>query len=418
MPGFEPFRGVRYTVGAQPPGATAPIDLDRVGAPPYDVIDEAERQMYARRHSRNAVRLILPGDHFVAGDRYAAAADDYRLWRYEGTLAVDPAPRFYGYRIDYADTDGTTHATVGVLGALELPARPGEGDILPHERTIAKAKSDRLDLLRATRLNLDPIWGLSLASGLTALVEAAAGDDLGGCVDDDGHRHRLFAIDDPARVAEIRNAIAGAPVVLADGHHRFETACTYRDECAQGPAGTTAATTGAHAIMTLIVELAEEQLTIQAIHRLVTLTPGFEARAALADAFSLVPVASLDAVPPSTSGLVLVERDALHVLEPRADVLAKELADEPDMLQAVDAAIVERVIAPRWADATWTFRHDADEILAQVRNGSFDAGLVLRPPSVATTRAAASARVRMPQKTTFFYPKPRTGLVFRDLDVS
>jgi uncharacterized protein (DUF1015 family) len=97
-------------------------------------------------------------------------------------------------------------------------------------------------------------------------------------------------------------------------------------------------------------------------------------------------------------------------------VLAKELADEPEMLRDVDAAVVERVVAPRWLDAaSWTFRHDAEEVVTQVHNGSFDAGLVLRAPSVATTRAAASARVRMPQKTTFFYPKPRTGLVYRDL---
>ena len=276
---------------------------------------------------------------------------------------------------------------------------------------IAKAKSDRLELLRNTRLNLDPIWGLSLASGLTDLVGGKPGADLGETIDDDGNRHQLFAIDDPERIDAIRATIAGAPVVLADGHHRFETACTYAIRRAQAAT----LTGGTDAIMALVVELADEQLSIQAIHRLVTLTPGFEARAALADAFSLVPVESLEAA--ADRGLVLVERDALHLLEPRADVVARELADEADVLRTVDAAIVERVVGPRWQDATWTFRHDATEIVAQVHNGSYDAGLVLRAPTVATTRATASARVRMPQKTTFFYPKPRTGLVFRDLDV-
>jgi uncharacterized protein (DUF1015 family) len=402
VPGFEPFRGVRYDTG---------FDHDLVCAPPYDVIDEIERQMFAARHGRNAVRLILPQDHHLPGDRYEAAFDDYRLWRCEGTLAVDAAPRFYGYRMDFRDAHGSPRSTAGVIGALALPPAPGEGDILPHERTMAKAKSDRLELLRATRLNADPIWGITLAAGLTVLVGAVPDAVLGRCVDEDGNTHQLFAIDDPERIAAIRQAVASAPLVLADGHHRFETACTYRDRRRVDPG----ATDGTPAIMTLVVELAEEQLSIQAIHRLVTLTPGFEARAALADAFSLSPVASLAAA--GDGALVLVERDTLHMLEPRADVLARELADEPAMLRSVDAAIVERVVAPRWPDADWTFRHDADEIVAQVRNGSYDAGLVLRPPTVATTRAAAAARVRMPQKTTFFYPKPRTGLVFRDLEI-
>ncbi len=411
MPGFEPFRGVRYVAGAKAPGAMHAVEFEGVCAPPYDVIDEADRHTLCARHERNAVRLILPQDHFLDGDRYAAAADDYRLWRCEGTLAVDAAPRLYGYRMEYHDAGGSPRATAGVIGALALPPKPGDGDILPHERTMAKAKSDRLQLLLATRLNLDPIWGLSLAAGLTGLVADAAGEPLGGCRDEDGNAHSIFAIDDPAQITAIRDAIAGAPMVLADGHHRFETACTFRDKCvARG-----LDPSGAASIMALVVELADEQLSIQAIHRLVTLTPGFETRAALADACSLTPIASLDEA--GDRGLVLVERGALHLLEPRPDVLARALGDEPDVLRTVDAAIVERVIGPRWPDAEWTFRHDAEEIVAQVRNGSYDAGLVLRPPTVATTRAAAAARVRMPQKTTFFYPKPRTGLVVRDLAI-
>ncbi len=413
MPGFEPFCGVRYVADFAGPAGNdwpGPLDHDVVCAPPYDVIDELERETLARRHPRNSVRLILPQDHHIPGDRYTQARDEYRLWRHEGTLAVDAAPRFYGYRMRFRDAHGAEHTTVGVMGALTLPAAPGEGDILPHERTIAKAKSDRLELLRTTHLNADPIWGLTLATGLTGLIEGAAGTDLGSCVDDDENQHSMFAIDDPQRIVAIRDIVASAPLVLADGHHRFETACTFR-EVARGAS----APPGAASIMALVVELAAEQLSIQAIHRLVTLTPGFETRAALADAFTLVPLDSLEAA--GGRGLVLVERDSLHLLEPRTDVVAKQLADEPEMLQDVDAAIVERVIAPRWQDAHWTFRHDANEIVAQVHNGSYDAGLVLRPPTVATTRAAASARVRMPQKTTFFYPKPRTGFVFRDLDV-
>ena len=204
--------------------------------------------------------------------------------------------------------------------------------------------------------------------------------------------------------------VAANPLVLADGHHRFETAFNYRNEhIAAGVADP-----GADAIMALVVELADEQLCIQAIHRLASMPSSFDARAALSDAFTFEPLESLESA--DGRGAVLVDATGMTLLVPIDAVVASALEAEAEAARNTDAAVVEHVIKSRWPQAEWVYRHDDNEIVNLVRNGTYSAGLVLRPATVATTRAAAVAGVRMPQKTTFFYPKPRTGMVFRSLD--
>ena len=425
MPGFEPFAGVRYASAPQSDRAssTAGIDLSHVAAPPYDVIDEHEREALELRSPRNAVRLILPRDIDEPDDRYAQACRTYREWTAARILVADPVPRFYGYRMEYRDLTGTPRHTVGVFGALTLPAAIGSGDILPHERTLPKAKSDRLDLLRATRVNLDPIWGLSSARGLTDLVDQL--ELLATAVDELGVHHQLFAIDDPHHVEAIRHTVGSAPLVLADGHHRFETACTYR---AEQPASDI----GAGAILAFVVELADDELCIQPIHRLLTLPEHLRRgglRTRLAEAFRVTAFSNrIDDADPSTTildleaamlregALGMIDGDGSWLLKPIETVVDHELLVEPAEVRATDAAIVEACIAPRLDGASWSYRHDPSVLASMVRDGAADAALLLRPVSVDQTRIAAAARVRMPQKTTFFYPKPRTGMVFRTLD--
>jgi uncharacterized protein (DUF1015 family) len=360
------------------------------------------------------VRLILPRDESVDGDRYERAAATFTRWCAEGVLAADPAPRFYAYRMEFTDPQGARRHTRGVIGALGLPNAAG-GDILPHERTLPKAKSDRLALLRAMRVNVDPIWGLTLGSGLTALLRAAT--PLAACTDVDGVRHELGAIDDPDAVAAIRAVVGGAPLVLADGHHRFETAVNYRNEVGAGDAG-------AAAIMALVVELAADELCIEPIHRLVDLPAGLDVRARLADAFTVhdsganTPdeVDALVARMRAEHGIGVVDGRGLALAVPRADARAAGLADEHAAVAATDAAVIEALVVPRLPGATWHYRDDARGVAALVDKGSASAAILCSPVSVEQTRAAAIDRVRMPQKTTFFWPKPRTGMVFRPLD--
>jgi uncharacterized protein (DUF1015 family) len=264
------------------------------------------------------------------------------------------------------------------------------------------------------RVNVDPIWGLSLASGLTALTEPAT--PLGSCRDDDGVVHELGAIDDPSAQAAITELVASAPLVLADGHHRFETALNYRNELRA--AGRDAG--GAGAIMTFVVELVDDELCIEPIHRLVDLPAGVDLRARLADAFTIRDVSdNVDALEDqmcAEGALGIVDERGFALAIPDASARAHALAGEHDAVAHTDAAVVEALVVPRLPEATWQYRADAHSVAALVDKRAATAAILCSPVSVAQTRAAAIDRVRMPQKTTFFWPKPRTGMVFRTLD--
>jgi uncharacterized protein (DUF1015 family) len=406
---FSPFAGIRYQ------GPTA--ELAALVAPPYDVVDDDQRAALEAAHEHNSVRLILPQDDRTEGDRYERAAGTFVRWIESGVLARDPAPRFYVYRMEFADPHGARRHTRGVIGALTLP-EAGQDDVLPHERTLPKAKSDRLALLRAMRVNVDPIWALSLGSGLTASLDDAR--PLAACVDADGVRHELAALDDADAIAAVSGIVASAPLVLADGHHRFETACNYRNELRQQGVEPG----GAAAIMTFVVELVDDELCIEPIHRLVDLPRATDVRARLSDAFEIrdaganTPegVGALEDAMRAERALGLVDGHRLALAIPRAAVRAVALAAEHPAVAATDAAVIEAMVVPRLPDASWDYRHDAHGVAALVEKANASAAILCSPVSVAQTRSAAVDRARMPQKTTFFWPKPRTGMVFRSLD--
>lgn len=401
MPDFLPFRGVRYRSR----------DLDPITAPPYDVIDADERAALAARSPHNAVRLILPEGH------YGDAARELGRWRADGTLERDPTPCYYGYRMQYTDDTGRARATDGVIGALALPAAAGQGDVLPHERTLPKAKSDRLALLRATRTNLDPIWGLTLGSGLPV----ATAEPFAVTTDDHGVRHTLAPISDAATQSEIHRVVGSAPLVLADGHHRFETAIAYRDERTAAGVGQE----GDRRVMCLVVELAAEQLWVQPIHRLLRGVGDADAwRASLATVFTVEGagantargVTALEGALRRDGGIGLVDARGLARLVPGADALRRAQAALPPALEDVPSSWFETLASPALAGLDVTYRNDATTVAALVDTGAVDAAILLPAVTVDQIRSAALAGIRMPQKTTFFAPKPRTGLVFRDLD--
>src|SRR5579884_685573 len=263
MARFEPFRGIRY----------APeVDLDSVVAPPYDVIGPEERAALVARSPHNCVQVELPVDEPAEGrDRFQQAAHLFEEWREEGVVRRDDEPTFYVSRMTFRDEAGRERSSVGVIGALELGV-PGQGHVLPHERTTPKPKSERLDLQRATRANISPVWGLAMARGLSELLAPGGSPDgthLGQAVDDEGIEHDLWAL--PAdRNDAVSRLVSSRPVVLADGHHRYATGLNYQQEvrAANGDAP------GDHdLIMTLVIELSEEQLSVRGIHRLVSGLP-------------------------------------------------------------------------------------------------------------------------------------------------
>jgi uncharacterized protein (DUF1015 family) len=409
VPRFDPFPGLRY-------GPTH--DLADVTAPPYDVIGPAERDALLARHPDNVVGIDLPvataasagtgsteADGAASNDPYEQAAATFARWQADDVLQRDP-PSFYLYRMDGLDEAGRPRHTTGVIGALEL-SRPGEGGILPHERTTKKARSDRLDLQRATRANLSAVWGLSPATGLSQLLTVDE-PPLATWTDGDGVAHSLWVVDDDERQRAIADAVASAPAVIADGHHRYETALAYRDEVR----ATNGDTAGPHDfVMCLVVELTEDELDVAPIHRLVRGLPdGFDLDAALEPFFARQPLELDGSVVPT-----LVERGALGLVT--ADEVAA-LVPRPDAFNGVrdlDTVRLDHVLAT-FPEHSLVFQHGVANVVDQVRAGEAQAGVLLRPATVAQIVAIADGGERMPPKTTFFSPKPRTGAVFRSLD--
>ena len=391
VPDFRPFRGLRYSA----PGG----DLSDLVAPPYDVVDAAGRDALLARAATNAIEVELPAG---GDDRYARAAATFAAWQADGTLRRDDQPSFTVVRMTYDGEAGGRRSTIGVVGALALSA-PGEGGILPHERTTPKDKADRLELLRATRVNVSPVWGLSPATGLSDLLTPAGPADA-TATDEDGVLHEAWTVTDPGRVGAISQVVAAHPVVIADGHHRYEVALAYAAEAADEASGS---------VMALVVELAEEQLTVRAIHRLLRgLPPGIDLVAALDPWFEIAGHGPVDetilARMDEAGALALVTPDGARLMRPRPSTVHSAGQDLDSA--RLDVALVG--LPPH----ELTFQHGWDRVAAAVAEGRADAGVLLRPATVEQIAATGRGGERMPPKTTFFAPKPRTGFVFRPLD--
>ena len=394
MPRFEPFRAIHYDLTTLDPAA--------VTAPPYDVISPSDREALCDSSDVNVVRIDLP----VGGaDPYADAAALFAQWQADGVLVTDDDPSFIVYRMEAPDEDGVVRHTTGVIGAMEL-TRPGEGHILPHEFTTPKAKSDRLDLLRSTRANLSAVWGLSPASGLTRLLHT---DSEPMChFTADGVVHTLWRIDDAERIEAIRAAIAAHPMVIADGHHRYETSLAYRDERrhADGEGG------AADAVMTFVVELVDDELLVAPIHRLLSGLPDdVDLLEAFAPFFTMEPFEITGTATvrrlQDAGALALVRTDGCWLLRPRPESMADVRDLDSSRLDLALAALPEH---------TLRYQHGVTNIRRAVAEGEAQAGILLRPVTVEQIVAIADGGERMPPKSTFFHPKPRTGLVFRSID--
>jgi uncharacterized protein (DUF1015 family) len=402
VPRFLPFAGQRYEE------ALAPIA--RVIAPPYDVVDDVERAELAARSPYNAIHVELPLDDPDSGrNRYEHAADLFASWQADGALAFDDAESFYVYRMRFVDEHGISHSSTGAIGALEIDAA-GAGLVLPHEQTTPKPKGDRLDLLRATARNTSPIWGLSLAEGLSKVcADATTGLEPIRAADDDGIIHELFVISEPSVIEEVERLVASTPVVIADGHHRYETATFYRAE----QRSTASDAPGDYdLVMALVVELTPDELFVQAIHRLISGLPiDFDLVSAFGQFFEVIlgpdDPAELGRNLVAMEALGLVTRTANYYLRPLPIVYERAAADlDSSRLDVALAALPVHELV---------YQHGTLLAAAAVAIGDADAAVLLRPATVAQIAETAHSGKRMPPKTTFFYPKPRTGMVYRFL---
>lgn len=388
---FEPFEALRYAAGT---------DLGAVTAPPYDVLSDADVDALESKDPHNIVHVDVPrgGD-----DRYEKAAATLATWVQEGVLVRDAEPSYTLYRMRFTDATGAARDLVGVFGALEV-VDLDSGGVLPHERTTKKASTDRLDLTRATRANMSPVWGLSLAGGLTELLREP-GEPIGSLTVD-GVEHIVEKVTDPTRVAAIKNNVESDDVLIADGHHRYGISRVYRDE--RREAGEQNGS--AELTMTFVGELIEDQLSIEAIHRLYHGFSHAELRAALEKRFDIFP-----APEPSPALLrEMTDEGKLALVAPDGStewLVPREGAFEG--VRALDGAWLEDALADVAHEVT--YQHGIAEVVAAVQSGQADAAVFIRPTDIVEIERTGREGLLMPPKSTFFTPKLITGLVIRPL---
>lgn len=407
---IQPFRALRYTRAAGP--------FEKLVAPPYDVIDAAERSRLAAQCAANAIHLILP-----AGDQpYAAAAALLERWRADGWLAVDSEPAMFLYAQRFA-VHGEAAERWGILAALRLESLDS-GVVLPHERTLAAPKADRLHLIRACRTNLSPIFGL-VDAPLGLGVLGGRGEPLAEFTDRVGTTHRLWRLTDPAVVEALAARIAAQQVFIADGHHRYETALAYRDERRAAEA----APAGPHAydfVLAYLCSTRDPGLVVLPTHRLLAeLTDETALLArwrselrveAFADPAGLArAVASPGGGCPRVGVVGRTGPPWLLEAYPDSDA-ARRLATLPVPLGSLDVSLLHQVVLPGVLADRFAYTHDAGEALHAVASGAAALAALVPPPRVEDVLAISRAGLTMPQKSTYFHPKVPTGLAFHPLD--
>ncbi len=434
MPQIRAFRALRFdpqTVG----------DPNLVTCPPYDVIGPDLQQTLLARHPTNAVRLdlpeIQPGEE--PDDRYRRAARLLAGWRVDGTLRKDPSPCIYVYEQIYK-VPGSKRARTqrGFFGRLRLEDLTAGSGVLPHERTLSAPKEDRYKLLRATGVNTSPVVGLfgdpggKAVKALAALATGPADTDV---TDDDGVRHRLWAVAENGPESDLVSLVLDAarrkPVTIADGHHRYETALRYRDERRANKTGE--ADPPYDYVMMLFLGTTGQKLTVLPTHRIVKGLGGEGVNDLLNHAewlFEVRPVAEradLEAAFASvarTSGgegrFGLWTRRGGAILSARRDAFAMSLRKGGPALRRLDVTLLQvaldrlcaidaaAIAAGRLAYSKSVM--DALDWVDASRDGA-DAAFLLDPTPVTEIAAVAAEGDVMPQKSTYFYPKALTGLL-------
>lgn len=445
MANILPFRGVLYD-----PAAVK--DAARVAAPPYDVIDLDYQKALHARHPNNIIRLELGLDQPDDGpsqNRYTRAAAWLRDWLNGGILRRDPHPAIYFYTIDYQPPSGTSaggaRTLKGFLATVELEEF-GTGRIFPHENTRSAAKEDRLKLLESCRANFSPIFSLfSDPEGhVLRLLEKSIDQDKPRLDfrDDSGFRQRVWTITDPAVLHEVTAAMKPKPLFIADGHHRYETALTYRrlrrQQAGLDPYGPTSTRYPYDSVLMLFSSLEDPGLTVLPTHR-VLMTPlpsADDIKQLLGGAFDIEALAfesGLQAEPEARRrflralrsagqsrpafGLALRGTKTYFLLALRDAHRPGSQASERDKL---DVSILQNQVLNRLCSASdqeaIVYTKDDDEALQLVLDGNAHGALLLNPTKVSEVRAVAASGGRMPHKSTYFFPKPLTGLVINVME--
>ena len=424
MADVRPFRAFRYAPG---------LDLSKAICPPFDIISPEQQRTLHERSPYNAVHIELAYDS--NGDRYQRAAEALKHWREDGTLLRDEQPAFYLYDQQF-EREGISYRRRLIFARLRL--EPWDRVIvLPHEQTFGAPKEDRLRLLRAIRTNTSPVFLIyrDQLARIAPLLEDPASDPPVTGFTGDGQKHTLRSIDDPRAIETLTSAFEREILYVADGHHRYETALAYRDE----RRAAVSAWTGEEPENFALVALAssgDRGLLVLPIHRVTAAdVPLSEALDRMQGLFSVEKLTSLDLIEAGLAeargtpafGLASAESDDLYLLTlAEAKTVDRLLPqDRSAAWRNLDYAIANHVILQQVLGLeesqmsdhnTLWFTEDAAEAVRHVRGGRARFALLMNPVPVTGVLDIADAGERMPQKSTFFYPKVPTGLVFNPLE--
>jgi uncharacterized protein (DUF1015 family) len=416
MADVQPLRTLRYE-----PSVAGP--LEDLIAPPYDVIDDELRAELVRKSPQNVVEIDLP-------ESYEAAAQKLADWHQRGVLTQEDEPALWVLRQDYSAPDGNTRTRTGFFARV-LVEEYGAGRIRPHERTHPGPKEDRLRLTRATRANLSPIFSLYPDAGGAAtelLAQVTSEEPFAEATDHEGTRNTLWRIADAERIAAFQAALADAELLIADGHHRYETARTYAEEVGGD---------GDHRyVLMFLVALDDPGLLVFPTHRMLTgLKDDTDKQLAirdvarrdfeieeLGDTRELEPPAGNDRV---TFGYMdsFFKRPFRFTLKDQS-IADEALAGMPEPYRRLDTAVLEALVlrgALRMSEDDIShlrgldYSKNLDDAIERVESGAADAGFFMRATPIEQVREVAEAGESMPPKSTYFFPKVPTGLVFNPL---
>ncbi len=402
---IAPFKAIRYNLHRH-------SNLSPIICPPYDVISITDYHRLSGSHPLNIVRIELPMTQGKK-DKYQVAAEFWLRWQNTRVLIREKEPSFYGYEERFS-VGNQPFFRRGFLAALRLE-KPGKGRIRPHERTFPKHKEDRLRLMRATRANISPIFGIFFDRGKTAqpLIEKRMAEKpLAVCRDTKGVTHRFWKWSDPETLKALQKVVAAGDVLIADGHHRYETAWNYAQERASQDRAKRTAKKAYRYVLTFLCSLSDPGLVIQPTHRAVRAAGGYEGwEKRITPYFTMQKISGLSALftrlrkknEHSGIGFVL-EGGKLFWLRPKSrDPSLPVVALHEGILKNIPLENISYGQNPR-------------ELVENLQRGESNAVFLLPPPDKDAFARACKAGQLLPQKSTYFYPKVTTGLVMRSLD--
>jgi uncharacterized protein (DUF1015 family) len=410
MADVRPFTAVTYDPVRVP-------DLGLVTCPPYDVISEADRDRLYDRHPYNVVRIVSgrrePGDG-PDHNTYTRACGFFRSWLWEGMLHEDTRPALYVYRQAFDDPSGKLRRVWGMLATTSL-----DDEILAHEKTMSGPKADRLALMQAVPANISPIYALyredtgAISGDLSSWSREAP--PVGDFTDDEGTRHTVWAVHDEPFHEKVTAALRPSPLLIADGHHRFETAKAYRDvrRTTDGPGPW-------DHIMTLLVDAGAQPVCILPYHRIVRRASTDDPLAAISSGFDITDIG--DATPDAIRAFEQEQWDT--GAEPAFACITGgrlfRLVAPAETIDEIPAGVLaERALEPigvHSAEEGLSFSPDGVHVAAEVAAGRAVCGFLIPPVGVDRIWNHAAGGAKMPEKSTYFFPKPRDGIVIRPLE--